>query len=183
MVSQIHQLDIEIRKATTDHDYQSFARLAIAYQAQLGEQLCFQGFDQEVASLPGCYAAPAGCILLASTMQDGVTQDVGCVAIRPLNHDNPVSTSTGTHTCTCELKRMYVEPSQQGRGIGKALLVEILSVAKAIGYTTMVLDTLQRLKAANAIYEAFGFQQRTAYYHNPLPNVVYWETQIGSHCD
>ena len=75
------------------------------YAAWLGVDLCFQNFEAEMASLPGAYAQPDGRLFYAE--RDG--RPAGCVGIRPF--------SAGL----CELKRLYVEPSQRSFGIGRVL--------------------------------------------------------------
>lgn len=166
-----------LRLASSEEGYASFAALSRQYVNWLGEDLDFQGFEAEMARLPGSYGQPQGCIILAS-LQAGVDsssaayQDVGCVALRPL-------AGTQFESC-CEMKRLFVVPKYGGRGIGRALVQRVLQEASAKGYACMVLDTLQRLTAANKLYAAAGFEQIAAYYHNPLPEVVYWYTQL---CD
>jgi putative acetyltransferase len=129
------------------------------YAAELGANLNFQGFEQELADLPGCYSAPEGCILL---MQDGDVP-VGCVALRPLEDR------------TAELKRMYVRPAYRRKGLAADLAEAILNLAVEQGYRRVRLDTLGSMTAARALYESLGFKEIEPYYHNPLPNVVYYE--------
>ena len=91
---------------------------------------------------------------------------VGCVALRKLGDS------------ICEMKRLYVKPQFRGRGLGKALVERIIEEGTELGYTKMRLDTLDRLKEAMAVYEAFGFRRIEPYYVNPLPDVVYWELDL-----
>ena len=102
------------------------------YQEFLNVDLCFQGFEEELANLPGKYAFPQGSILLA--MQDDIV--LGCVAVRALKDK------------VCEMKRLYVLPQGQGKGIGRKLAEAVINKAKVLGYETMQLDTLERLNAA-----------------------------------
>ena len=135
------------------------------YAEMLGVELCFQGFGQELATLPGKYAPPHGSLLLA---KDG-EKAIGCVALRPMDQPG-----------ICEMKRLYVQPTYRGTGLGRQLAVRILEEAKTRGYTIMRLDTLDKLKAAIQLYKELGFVEITAYYHNPLPNVVYMEVDLRS---
>jgi len=166
-----------LRLASSQADSASFAALSRQYVTWLGEDLDFQGFEAEMAGLPGAYGQPQGCIILAS-LQPSVdsspagNQDVGCVALRPLH-------GTQFGSC-CEMKRLFVAPECNGRGIGRALVQKALEEAAAKGYACMVLDTFQRLTAANKMYAAAGFEQIPAYYFNPLPGVVYWHKQLCS---
>ena len=129
------------------------------YQAFLGEDLCFQGFEEELASLPGKYAHPTGAIFLAEHDKSVV----GCVAVRPLKDD------------VCEMKRLFVRPDAHGLKAGRLLADAIISKAGKLGYRRMQLDTLERLKAALALYEKLGFKRINPYYANPLDEVVYLE--------
>jgi Predicted acetyltransferase len=108
-------------------------------------------FEAELASLPGRYAPPAGCLLLAK--EGG--RSVGCVAMRPLEPG------------VCEMKRMFIEPEHHGRGIGKALATRLIEVARASGYDVMRLDTSRHQAPAIALYQKLGFQRRSAYYDAP----------------
>lgn len=145
------------------------------------EDLTFQSIDQEMASLPGCYAAPTGCIILACaptpapaptptpSQPSPAPPDVGCVAIRPL--------ASGERTF-CEMKRLWVQDAHQGCGLGRRLVEAAVEAARGMGYRAVVLDTLERLAGANRLYDSLGFRRREAYYHNPLPNVVYWQLDL-----
>src|SRR6266851_2986418 len=129
------------------------------YQRALGVDLCFQGFDDELASLPGAYAPPTGRLFMAV---DG--EDVGgCVALRPLEGR------------ICEMKRLYLRPALRGRGAGRMLATRVIDEARAIGYRAMRLDTLPSMHDALALYETLGFQRIEAYYPNPVPGAVYME--------
>lgn len=200
--------------------------------------LSMQAFDQEMASLPGCYSSPAGAILLLFFQSSAAdpAQAVGCVAVRPLQKSetppaqscssavaaspthlqahpqqlqagtmqnaSPAKQSTRAATAAttppttataagdhpgraaadriqvCEMKRLWVSPDHLGKGLGRALASAAVSAARQRGYKVMVLDTLQSLAAANKVYASLGFEQREAYYENPLPGVVYWQLQL-----
>lgn len=140
------------------------AQLFRDYQSFLGEDLCFQGFEDELANLPGKYAHPYGAIFLA----EHGDKIIGCVAVRPLKDD------------TCEMKRLYVKPEAQGLKAGRLLAEAIIDKAKALGYKKMQLDTLERLVPALKLYENLGFKRINSYYSNPLDQVVYLELELGS---
>jgi carbonic anhydrase len=122
------------------------------YAAWLGVDLCFQNFDQEMAGLPGTYAAPAGRLFCA----EAGGQPAGCVGIRPFSE------------AYCELKRFYVEPTFRGRGIGRALLLEAIKAAREIGYRRILLDTLPAMRIATKLYRELGFRETPAYYSTPV---------------
>lgn len=153
----------EIRVAETDEDLAAARRLFRAYAASLEIDLDFQDFEQELSALPGPYAAPDGAILLAA--QNG--EAVGVVAIQPLDDEG-----------VCEMKRLYVAPSHRNQGIGRTLGRAILKMARQLGYDVMRLDTLASMTAARSLYHDLGFEEREAYYHNPLPNAVYMERSL-----
>jgi putative acetyltransferase len=134
------------------------------YHQLLGVDLCFQGFEEELAALPGCYAPPRGRLLLAREGE----QAVGCVALRPLDDG------------ACEMKRLFVRPDSRGQGLGRLLASRVVSEATALGYVVMRLDTLETLDRAMRLYTELGFQRRAPYYANPLPGVVYWERALSN---
>lgn len=132
------------------------------YAARLDVDLCFQGFEQELAELPGRYAPPSGRLVLA---RDGVTF-AGCAALRRIADG------------VCEMKRLYVRPAFRKSGLGRRLAGEIIAAARAIGYERMRLDTLSSMTPAMALYESLGFQRIPAYYHNPAGNAVFFELKL-----
>jgi putative acetyltransferase len=134
------------------------------YADWLGIDLSFQGFEAELASLPGKYAPPLGELMLACSP---VGDALGCVAMRPLEEPT-----------ICEMKRLYVRPAARGLGIGVALVAAIIECAEELGYTEMKLDTLAGMQEALALYMRFGFSEIPAYYHNPVPGTVYLSKQL-----
>jgi GNAT superfamily N-acetyltransferase len=153
----------EIRPVRDTADLDAARALILEYARSLPFGLEFQDFDQEVATLPGEYAPPRGCLLLAFV--DGAA--VGCVALRPWGGD------------CCEMKRMYVRPEGRGQGVGHALGVAVVREARAAGYLRMRLDTVPGMDAALAIYAKLGFQPIPPYRHNPIPGAIYLEAELG----
>ena len=138
-------------------------RLFRAYADWLAVDLCFQDFERELADLPGCYAPPAGRLLIARVGGEVA----GCVGLRPLEPS------------VCEMKRLWVEPGFAGRGIGRALAEAVVAAARTIGYERMRLDTLpDRMPAAQHLYASLGFREIPPYYDNPLPGVVMLEREL-----
>ncbi len=137
------------------------------YAAFLGADLSFQGFENELAGLPGKYASPTGALLLATVpMAAGGAEPAGCVALRKLEPG------------VCEMKRLFVRPEYRGLGLGRALAKQIIGAAVGLGYRTMRLDTLERLEGAVRLYRSLGFSQREPYCANPLPGAMFWEKDL-----
>ena len=136
------------------------------YAQGLGVDLCFQQFDQELAALPGDYAAPHGALLLATV--DG--RVAGCCALRPLdNTDYPNA---------AEMKRLYVRDAFRGLGLGRQLVEATLDAARQAGYACVLLDTLDDMEAARSLYEDLGFEDIPPYYHNPIPGAHYLKVDL-----
>lgn len=149
--------------ARTPQEMAQVRRLFRSYADWLGVDLCFQGFERELAELPGAYAPPAGRLLIARVGDEVV----GCVALRPLEPG------------VCEMKRLWVEPGFAGQGIGRALTERIVAAAREIGYQRMRLDTIPaRMPAAQHLYTSLGFREIPPYYHNPLDGVVMLELDL-----
>jgi putative acetyltransferase len=150
-------------EASTPEDLKQVRRLFRAYAEWLAVDLCFQDFEREVADLPGCYAPPAGRLLIAKVG----SEVVGCVGLRP------------REPRVCEMKRLWVEPGFAGRGIGRALAESVIATAREIGYERMRLDTIpERMPAAQRLYADLGFREIPPYYHNPLDGVVMLELAL-----
>ncbi|WP_419663949.1 GNAT family N-acetyltransferase [Desulfosarcina variabilis] len=159
---------MEIIQATSRKDLDEVRRLFREYETHLNVDLCFQQFESELATLPGKYAPPSGMLLLATDGQ----MAVGCGALRKIE-------SLGNRTC--EMKRVYVCPEARGQGVGKRIAIRLIQEAVGLGYATMVLDTLDRLKAAINLYQSLGFVSTKPYYDNPLAGVVYMTLDLRGH--
>ncbi|NIO03850.1 MAG: GNAT family N-acetyltransferase [Proteobacteria bacterium] len=155
---------MKIIRAQTPTQIEEVRRLFREYEDFLGVDLCFQGFEEELAGLPGKYAPPDGAILIAT---DG-HEVAGCVALRKLEAK------------VCEMKRLFVRSQYKGQGLGRILAERIIDEASQLGYSFMWLDTFARLKEAMRLYESLGFKRRKAYYQNPLPGVVYLELELNA---
>ena len=155
----------EIVHADTAAHVEAVRVLFLEYAKSLGFNLCFQGFDQELAELLGAYSRPHGRLLLARLDE----ANVGCVAVHRLSRD------------LCEMKRLYVKPVSRGRGLGRALAEAAIREASAAGYHAMRLDTVEPLMpAAVALYRALGFREIAPYRSNPIPGALYMELIIAA---
>ena len=149
----------DLRQATFPGDVATARALFEEYQRSLGISLCFQNFDEELRTLPGVYAQPAGRLLLAFAGEE----PAGCVAIRRIEEG------------ICELKRLWVRSVFRGTGLGRLLVETVLHEARNIGYRRMRLDTLPSMKAAQALYLSTGFLDVPPYNDHPLEGTRFME--------
>lgn len=148
---------------TAPRDLPAIRDLFRAYAASLPIDLSYQGFDDELAWLPGKYAPPDGALLIA---RDAQSEALGCVAMRPLEPG------------ICEMKRLYVAPAGRGAGLGRQLALAIIEAARARGYTEMRLDTLASMGEARALYRSLGFTEIGAYYDTPIAGTVFMSLKL-----
>jgi ribosomal protein S18 acetylase RimI-like enzyme len=146
-----------VKDALVPDDIPVVRSLFREYQDAIGVSLCFQDFEAELAGLPGAYAPPAGCLLLA---RDGTTP-IGCVAVRPIEPG------------LCELKRLYVRAAYRGTGLGRALAVAAIERAAAAGHRAMRLDTLGTMIEAQALYRSLGFAEIAPYNDHPVAGTLF----------
>ncbi len=149
-------------QAETAADLDLIRRLFREYEKSIGIDLCFQNFESELASLPGDYAPPAGCLLLARVGN----RPVGCVALRRIDRE------------ICEMKRLYIIPDYRGLGYGRLIVERVIGEAVSRGYAKMRLDTLPSMTEAIALYETLGFARIETYRFNPIPGAVYMEKNL-----
>jgi ribosomal protein S18 acetylase RimI-like enzyme len=153
---------VTIRRASTAEDVATARSLVEEYAAALAFGLEFQDFEQELEGFPGEYGPPAGAILLAELGGEAL----GCVCLRRLSHG------------VCEMKRLYVRPSGRGSGAGRALAEALLEEGRRLGYARMRLDTVEAMKAANALYRSLGFREIEPYRANPIEGATFFERDL-----
>lgn len=153
---------LEYIQVKTTEEYIAAAKLFAEYAAWLAVDLGFQHFDEELQNLPQVYNDADGGIILCKSGNDFA----GSVAIRRIS------------TEIAELKRMYVQPPYQQKGIGQKLLEEALILAQNCNYQYIRLDTLNHMLPAINLYTKNGFYQIPAYYHNPIETAVYFERKL-----
>lgn len=156
----INSQNVRIMEAASAPDIADMRALFIEYQRWLGQDLTFQNFSAELASLPGDYAPPLGRMLLARHV-DGTP--VAGVAMKPLLAG------------ICEMKRLFVRRPWRGMGLGRTLAEAIVDAGRSAGYSRMRLDTFSRLTAAIELYRSLGFREIAPYYKNPLDGIIYME--------
>lgn len=153
---------LEIIEVQGEEDLREVRKLCEEYADSLEIDLDFQGFKGELAGLPGAYAAPEGCLLLALWKR----QVAGCVALRKF--------SPGI----CEMKRLYTKPQLRGLGIGRALCAEVIHRARQLGYQRMRLDTLPSMEKARSLYGSLGFREIGPYRFNPVEGASFMELAL-----
>ena len=156
--------EIGIASARFPEDGDVVRELFAEYADSLGIDLSFQGFEAELAQLPGKYAPPLGDILIA---RDAMGAALGCVALRP-------ATMPGAG----EIKRLYLRPAARGQALGRRLAEAIIARAGEVGHARVVLDTLAGMDAARHLYASLGFRATRPYYDNPLPGTLYMELEL-----
>jgi len=158
---------IEIVAAEGPAHIEAVRTLFREYAGSLGIDLCFQNFGQELAALPGEYVAPHGALLLA--LVDG--EPAGCVAMRPLPEAD--------HANACEMKRLFVRRAFRRFGLGRLLAQQLMDLATQAGHSRMLLDTLDDMEAARALYKDLGFEEVPPYYHNPIAGSHYLMARLS----
>ena len=159
-------LSVQFIVPKTPQELNALRGLFQEYANALQIDLCFQGFEAELAGLPGEYAAPRGAVLMAMTNEELA----GCCALRPLDSvDYPNA---------CEMKRLYVRPRFRRHGVGRQLVEAILDCAQVAGYACVLLDTLNEMESARALYQDLGFEEIEPYYHNPIEGAHYLKVNL-----
>lgn len=161
-----HRPKVELIAATSAAHLEEARTLFREYAEQLGVDLAFQRFEQELADLPGDYVAPRGVLLLA--LIDG--EVAGCCALRPLDDVD--------YSNAAEMKRLFVRKAFRGFGLGRQLAEAILEAAMQRGYACVLLDTLDDMESARALYAELGFTEVPPYYHNPVPGAHYLKVDL-----
>lgn len=155
---------LKIFQAETAEHISAVRELMLEYAASLGFNLCFQGFDEELRSLPGKYAPPTGRLFLAA-WED---QIAGVIALRAQDEAG-----------LCEMKRLFVRREFRSHGIGRVLAERLIREAAEIGYTRMRLDTVPgKMDRAIAMYRELGFQETVPYYKTPVEQTLFMELAL-----
>jgi putative acetyltransferase len=157
---------IGITTALSGVDLQQLRDLFTDYAQTLRIDLCFQNFENELANLPGDYDAPRGGLLIARV--DGLP--AGCCALRALDGVD--------YANACEMKRLFVRPEFRGLGLGRKLVESTLETARLAAYDCVLLDTLDDMEAARALYEELGFEEIPPYYYNPIAGAHYLKADL-----
>ena len=155
---------LNIFQAETAEHISTARELMLEYATALEFNLCFQGFDEEMRTLPGKYSPPSGRLLLALWDE----RPAGVIALRAL-----------AEAGLCEMKRLYVRPEFRGHGIGRVLAERVIGEAAEIGYARMRLDTVPgNMDRAIAMYRELGFRETVPYYDSPVGQTLFMELDL-----
>jgi len=160
-------VDIALTRFEAGQPLEPVRELMREYARSLNVDLCFQNFEDELATLPGEYAAPSGQLLLAHVGQ----ALAGCGGLRALPDVD--------YANACEMKRLYVRPAFRRFGLGRQLAEALLDEARRAGYSVMLLDTLDEMESARELYATLGFVEVAPYYYNPIPGAHYLKAELG----
>jgi putative acetyltransferase len=163
MIKESNSAKLKVVQVESAEQLVHIRELFTEYAKSLGFDLDFQNFKIEYAELPGEYAPPNGCLLLACYGK----KIAGCVALRKFSKG------------ICEMKRLYVRPEFRGKGIGKCLSIAIIERARETGYQAMRLDTIPTMKEANTLYKMLGFKKIAPYRYNPIQDALFFELQLS----
>ena len=157
---------LTILPAETPEQIHTAREMIVEYANWLEFNLCFQGFEEELRTLPGRYAPPAGRLLLALWNE----KPAGVIALRPLGEQGPA---------VCEMKRLFVRREFRGHGIGRVLAEQIIVEAAEMGYERMRLDTIPgKMDSAIAMYREMGFAEIGPYYKTPVGQTLFMELAL-----
>lgn len=154
--------------ASTERQLEQTRSLIRAYVETGLVDLTSQNIDAEIASLPGDYCQPTGALFLAT---DRNGEAAGCVAIHKIGQQGDA-----------EIKRLFVKPAHRGQSLGAMLLSGAIGAAIQMEAKRVVLDTMPNMKAAIALYKAFGFYEIPPYWDNVLP-VIYFGKDLVTNAE
>jgi len=156
---------VSLVEAVSAADLDRARALFLEYAGQLEVDLCLQGFAAELQALGTLYGAPSGRLILA---RDGGS-DVGCVGVRAFDAGR------------CEMKRLYVRRNARGRGHGRKLALAAIAAAADLGYAILLLDTLDSMAAARALYRKLGFKPIDHHGATAPPGAICMALDLNAH--
>lgn len=158
---------LEISNASFPSDRLAVIGIFREYVTSPTVDLGFQDYEQEFATLPGAYASPDGCLLLA--WHNGAV--VGCAALRRVD------------TLSAEMKRVYLRPAARGTGLGRRLVTAVLDEARRLGYQRVCLDVLPEFTSAQTLYRSLGFLPAPPVSFNPVPGTQFLALALNENPD
>ena len=142
--------------------FSEYTNMLIEGDASFQKYLEIQNYDAELEHLETKYGLPYGRLYIA--YYDNKL--AGCIGLRKIEEQN------------CEMKRLYVRSEFRGKRIGNRLVQQIISDAKQIGYTHMLLDTLPFLQSAIHMYKQYGFYEIPSYNDSPMDTSIYMRLDL-----
>lgn len=136
----------DIHRAHFPADLETVVDIFREYVTSPTVDLGFQDDAQEFATLPGAYAPPDGCLLLARAG--------GCAALRRVD------------AVCAEMKRVYLRPAARGTGLGRRLVTAVLAEAHR-------LEVLPEFTAAQALHRSLGFAPAPPVSFNPVTDTQF----------
>ncbi|MBM3369695.1 MAG: hypothetical protein RIQ49_1946 [Pseudomonadota bacterium] len=163
----MHTRDIKLKRVMSTLEIDQVRELFVEYAASLDIDLGFQGFEDELLHLPGEYASAQGGALVLAIVGG---EPAGCGAMRAF--------PDADYSNACEMKRVFVRPKYRSIGLGRQIAVQLIDEACSMGYSCMLLDTLDEMEAARGLYESLGFEEIPPYYFNPIPGAHYLKVEL-----
>ena len=142
--------------------FSEYTDMLIANDAEFKKYLAVQNYDEEIAHLKSKYGLPDGRLYIL--FADG--KSAGCIGLRKIDHQ------------ICEIKRLYIRSEWRGKKLGETLVEKIITEARKIGYSYMVLDTLPFLQNAIRLYKKLGFYEIESYNDSPLDTSIYMKLDL-----
>lgn len=142
--------------------FSEYTEMLIVNDRSIQKYLALQHYEEEINHLEEKYGMPSGRLYLASCNKEAA----GCIGLRKIDEQN------------CEMKRFYVRPKFRGQKLGRQLMQKIISDAKEIGYSYMLLDTLPFLESAIRMYQKFGFYTIDRYNDSPVSTSIYMRLDL-----
>lgn len=174
-MSAPHQSLYSISPARTPNDIEAIRSLIHTYsQGQVPRQI--QVLTSEAASLPGRYSLPHGEMLLARATSPEQAP-IGWIGLRPFP-EMPDPQAPVRDTDICQFKRLFVLEEYRGKGIGKALLEEVVKTAREKGYKEVRISAEIQLEREIEMYKRWGFVEREKYFEGAEPDLVFLALQL-----
>ena len=142
--------------------FSEYTNMLMTNDSSFQNYLDIQHYEEEINHVEKKYGMPFGRLYLAYCNGEAA----GCIGLKNIDKKN------------CEMKRLYVKPQFRGKNIGKLLVQKIITEAKEIGYSHMLLDTLPFLEKAIYLYKQFGFYTIDSYNNSPMSTSIYMRLDL-----
>jgi GNAT superfamily N-acetyltransferase len=150
-------------------EYERLGELTVAAYHAFPDGTTEPGYDAELRDVASRVRAPYTQVLVAIDDDGAVLGGVTYVASSSSPYfelpPDPDATS---------FRMLAVDPTVQGSGAGRALLVDVLDRARAAGRRRVVIHSTPWMRRAHALYERFGFVRRPDLDWKPRPQIELW---------